>query len=40
MSPQLVEYSEEDPGCMSGIAVPFLFVIAALLARWRRSRRT
>ncbi len=40
MSPQLVEYSEEDPGCLSGVVVPFFLVLVASLARRRRSRRS
>jgi hypothetical protein len=40
MSPQLVEYSEEDPGCLSGLIVPFLLVIGGFIARRRRGRRT
>lgn len=40
MSPQLVEYSEDDSGCLSGVAVPFLFLVVASLARWRRAARS
>jgi hypothetical protein len=38
LSPQLVEYSEDDPGCLSGLIVPFLLVVGGLYARWRRRR--